>query len=69
MARPHLPIDERHDTPISIRLTDEVKAFVEAEARRRDVPRAIVLREIVVAWTRKEMAERRKRFAGEMLLD
>lgn len=60
--RPRLPKEDLHDIPKTVRLTDELLAFFEAEARRRDVPLAILMREVLVEHVRKEKHRRLAEF-------
>jgi hypothetical protein len=48
MARPRKKPEDLHQNEIKVRLTDSQTQFVESEAARRDVPVAIVLRELIV---------------------
>jgi hypothetical protein len=66
MARPRLAKSQLHDTPVTVRLNDELEAFFEGEARRRDVPLAIVLREYLVNQVRLVKAERLGKFQNEL---
>ena len=62
MARPRKPKDELHDWPVTVRLTDELLEFYEAEARIRDVPRAIIMREHLVEKYKAVKSERYQKF-------
>ena len=65
MARPRIAKSRLHDTPVTVRLNDELEAFFEGEARRRDIPKAIVMREYLIEQVRLVMASRRASFSSE----
>lgn len=62
MARPRLAKSRLHDTPVTVRLNDELEAFFESEARIRDVPKAVIMREMLVERVNAIKAARRSAF-------
>ena len=66
MARPRTPKSRLHDTPVTVRLNDELEAFFDSEARLRDVPKAIIMREYLLEKVNAVKAERRAKFNAQL---
>lgn len=64
MARPYKPKHLRHDgKPLYPRLLDDDRAFMEAEALRRDIPINVLARDWLHDAIARTRAERRQKFA------
>jgi hypothetical protein len=62
MGRHRLPKNKLHETPVKVRLDDQLEAFFNAKTRRRNVPRAIIMREMLVDKVNEIKAQRSGEF-------